>query len=108
MTKKDIINRLLIISDDANNNKKEALKNGLPFSHFHEQAKKETVKLLEGFEYYKNLDDYQETYASDEARPQSRNSCGNVIKYIKHGRQFFQVYDVGISKHYGRGEFVKL
>jgi hypothetical protein len=108
MQKKDIINKLLNLSDDTNKAIKHAINNNLPFSYLTDEAKQKTAELLQGFQFYKNLDDDQETYAADEARPRARNSGGRVCKYIKHGRQFFEVYGIGILQHYGRGDFVKL
>lgn len=108
MTRQEIINKLLTIADDTNKAVKQAMANNLPFSYLRENAKKETATLLQCFEVYKNLDDDEATYTRDEARPQARNGGGYVVKYIKHGRQFFQICETGIFKHYGRGNFVKL
>ncbi len=43
----------------------------------------ETQRLLKYFDIYKDLEDANETYAQDEARPTNNASR----RYIKHGKQ---------------------
>ena len=108
MNKTEIIKKLLNLPDETRKKVKYAIDNNLLFSYIKEDAAKESEELLKSFELYRNLEDDQETYASDEARPDARNKNGNVITYIKHGRQYFEVCGFGIFKAYGYGNFVKI
>jgi hypothetical protein len=54
----------------------------------HSEAVEETQRLLKYFDIYKDLEDANETYAQDEARPTNNASR----RYIKHGKQYFLFY----------------
>jgi len=97
MTKKEKITRLLNISDELNKNRVSSLV---------EKAKAETKELLSGFDIYLNLEDGFDTYALDEARPTNHASK----RYIRHGKTYYDIYDIGISKVYGQqyGRFQKI
>jgi ubiquinone biosynthesis protein COQ9 len=97
MTKSEKITRLLNISDELNKNRVSSLV---------EKAEIETAELLSGFDIYLNLEDEVYTYAQDEARPTNHASK----RYIKHGKTYYDIWSVGISKVYGQqyGRFQKI
>ena len=97
MTKSEKITRLLNISDELNKNR---------VSSTIAKAEAETKELLSGFDIYLNLEDDVDSYALDEARP--TNHAGK--RYIKHGKTYYSIWRVGISKAIGQqyGRFQKI